>query len=76
MPTSQIPEVGNRWNSHWNSRLENGPVVGIPGNSHTKGVLCIQRGFFCIQRGCFGGVSYRDITKFLIHRALAAHLPL
>ena len=30
----------------------------------------IQRGFFCIQRGCFGGVSYQDIAKFLIHRAL------
>ena len=57
-------------NSHWNSQLENGPLLGIPWNSHTEGVLCIQRGFFCIQRGCFGGVSYQDIAKFLIHRAL------
>ena len=39
MPTSQIPEVGNRWNSHWNSRLENGPVVGIPGNSQKRAVF-------------------------------------
>ena len=64
----------NRWNSHWNSRIENGPFLRIPGNSHTEGVPCIQRGFFCIQRGGVGGVSYQYSTNFLIHRALVAHV--
>ena len=51
-----------------------GIPIGIPASKTAlswgfQGIP-IQRGFFCIQRGCFGGVSYQEIAKFLIHRAL------
>ena len=45
--------------------------LGIPiqrGYVHTEEVLLHTE-------GGFGGVSYQYITKFLIHRALVAHLP-
>ena len=53
MPTSQIPEVGNRWNSHWNSRLENGPFLGIPGNSHTEGSVHTEGVLLHTEGGVF-----------------------
>ena len=75
-PKAGIPEVGNRWNSHWNSRLKNGPFLGIPWNSlgfPYRGGSYAYRGGSSAYRG---GVLVSYCTKKSLNIcALVAHLP-